>query len=95
MPLITTGKPGVPDKIRQAIGFWMEVDGTRPPGFMRTFVTCRCLEAIDTSQPPDWDAVIEIFTKHRARIEAVASNKFDKEGIEDGKHEGQPILTVD
>ncbi len=97
MPLITTGKPGVPDEARRAIGFWMEeVGGTKPPQFISSCVTCGYLEAIDTSQPPAWDVAFEIFTKNRAQIEAVASNKFDKkEGVEDGTYEGRPILTVD
>jgi hypothetical protein len=89
MPLITTGKPGVPDNGQMAIGFWMTVEVAHPVEPIRIFVTYKGLEQIDPSQVPDIYGAREIFTRNRALIEAAASKKFDKDGVDDGEHEGR------
>jgi hypothetical protein len=95
MPLISTGKSNdfvldLSDH-KKTVGFWMTVKGARPVKPIRIFVTLDGLQGIDSSEPLDCDA----FPKHRAQIEAAASEKFDKEGVEVGAYDGQPILTVD
>lgn len=95
MPLMSTGIKEVLDNNRRAIGFWMTVGGRRPVEAIRVFVTYQALAQLDPSQPEDIFAAIAIFSKNRARIEALASYKYDTEGLDDdGEHEGKPILTV-
>jgi Protein of unknown function (DUF1488) len=91
MPLTTTSGNGVPDGSRLAIRFWMTSEGISR---VAVFVTYEALWQIDPSHPPDVPSAIGIFNENRARIEEVASNKFDSDGMDDGQHEGRPILIV-
>jgi hypothetical protein len=77
-----------------ALGFWMTVEGAQPVKPIRVFVTYEALAQIEPSQSRDRQAAVDTFNKHRARIEAAASQKFDANGVDDGEHEGQPILMV-
>ena len=77
-----------------AIGFWMTVEEAQPVKSIRVFVTYEALAQIEPSQPRDRQAAVDTFNKHRARIETAASQKFDAKGVDDGEHEGQPILMV-
>jgi hypothetical protein len=43
MPLSPSDRDGEPDQRRQAIGFWMFVEGTRPAKPVRVFVTYEAL----------------------------------------------------
>ena len=77
MPLESTGttdfdEAAFPDAIR----FWMKVKDAEPPKPVRIIVTAGALEEIDLAL--DQYGRVEIFKKHRASIEAAASDKFDK-----------------
>ena len=94
MPLETTGttdfdEAAFPDAIR----FWMKVKDAEPPKPVRIIVTVLALEEIDRAEAHDQYGREEIFKKHRAAIEAAASDKFDKRG-EDETYEGMPVIRV-
>ena len=94
MPLESTGTTDFdgcyfPDAIR----FWMKVKDAEPPKRVRIIVTALALEEIDRSEAPDQFGREEIFKKHRAAIEAAASDKFDRRG-EDEMYEGMPVVRV-
>jgi hypothetical protein len=94
MPLESTGTNGFdvcdhPD----AIGFWMKVKDAKPPKPVRIIVTAHALEEIDLSEPRDRYGREEILKKHRASIEAAASDKFDRRG-EDETYKGMPVVRV-
>jgi Protein of unknown function (DUF1488) len=92
MPLTATRMKHATHDDRHSIGFWMTVVGTDEP--IRVFVTYKALWQIDPSHPQDVPTAIGIFNENRSQIEAAASNKFDTDGADDGKYEGQPILFV-
>jgi hypothetical protein len=94
MPLATTGRPGVPVSDRNAIGFWMTVDSATAVAPIWIFVTYEALAQLAPSQPRDLAAAIATFDEHRASIEAAASKKFDADGVDDGRYENQPTLTM-
>jgi hypothetical protein len=94
MPLIATVQPSVADDGWKAIGFWMAVEGARPVQPIRVFVTYAALAQIEPSQPRDRRAAMAIFEKNRTRIEAMAGAKFDTKGVDDGTHQGMPILMI-
>ena len=77
-----------------AIGFWMMVKDAFPIAPIRVFVTCEALAQIEPSQPRDLAATGEIFGKHRALIEAAASDKFDAEGVEEEVYEGMAVVRI-
>jgi len=92
MPLESTGttdfdEAAFPDAIR----FWMKVKDAEPPKPVRIIVTAGALEQIDLAL--DQYGLVEIFKKHRASIEAAASDKFDRRG-EDEMYEGMPVVRV-
>ena len=94
MPLESTGttefdEATFPDAIR----FWMKVKDAEPPKPVRIIVTALALEEIDRSEAHDQYGREEIFKKHRASIEAAASDKFDRRG-EDETYEGMPVIRV-
>jgi hypothetical protein len=94
MPLESTGTTGFDEVDRpDAIGFWMKVKDAEPPKPVRIIVTVVALEEIDRSEPRDRYGREEIFKKHRASIEAAASDKFDRRG-EDEMYEGMPVVRV-
>ena len=93
MPLESTGttdfdEAAFPDAIR----FWMKVKDAEPPKPVRIIVTAGALEQIDLAL--DQYGLVEIFKKHRASIEAAASDKFDKNRLEDETYEGMPVVRV-
>ena len=95
MPLESTGttdfdEAAFPDAIR----FWMKVKDAEPPKRVRIIVTAFALEEIDRSEAHDQYGREEIFKKHRASIEAAASDKFDKNRLEDETYEGMPVVRV-
>lgn len=61
---------------------------------VRVFVTYEALAQIDPSQIHDLDAALAIFDANRARLENLASIRYDACGADDGEHEGQPILIL-
>jgi len=76
----------------EGLGFWM-ADGERR---VRVFVTFEALHhELDnySTGPLDQFAGREIFDKHREKIEAAASRKFDAEGVQ-GQLNGAPALWV-
>ena len=95
MPLENTGatdfdQAAPPDAIR----FWTKVKDAEPPKPVRIIVTAGALEEIDPSQVCDQFGREEIFKRHRASIEAVASDKFDEKGVEDETYKGMPVVRV-
>ena len=96
MPLTPPNQPGgyEPDDRRMAIGFWMMVKDAFPLAPIRVFVTYETLAQIEPSQPSDPAAAEEIFGRHRALIEALASDKFDEGGVEDEVYEGMAVVRI-
>jgi hypothetical protein len=94
MPLVTTGRPGIADSTRNAIGFWMTVDGVDPVAPIWVCVTYEALAQLAPSQPRDLAAALATFEDHRTAIEAAASKKFDIDGLDDSKQEEQPTLMM-
>ena len=94
MPLSPSDRDGEPDLRRQAIGFWMFVGGTRPAKPVRVFVTYEALARLSQSRGGDSPPVFETFKNQRAKLEAVASNKFDSQGADEGDYGGRPILMI-
>jgi hypothetical protein len=94
MPLVTTDREGEADTRRQAIGFWMFIEGARPYKPVRVYVSFDSLAQIDQSQPRGLPAALDIFKRHRPMIEAAASDKFDAGYLDDGEYGGRPILTL-
>ena len=94
MPLVTTDRDGEADTRRQAIGFWMFIEGARPYKTVRVYVSYDSLAQIDQSQPRGLPAAFDIFKRHRPMIEAAASDKFDSGHLDDGEYGGRPILTL-
>ncbi len=79
---------------RKAVGFWMEVEGTQPPRFVRIFVTHEALSDIDPCGVPDFEGCLSTFDKNCDRIELAANSKFDRGKIEDWLHERQPVIML-
>jgi hypothetical protein len=94
MPLVTTDRDGEADTRRQAIGFWMFIEGARPYKPVRVYISFDTLAQIDLSQPRGLPAALDIFKRHRPMIEAAASDKFDSGYLDDGEYGGRPILTL-
>jgi Protein of unknown function (DUF1488) len=94
MPLFAIARAAELDVRRMAIGFWMGIEGARPFKPVRVFVAFDLLYEMDTSQPGSPSAALAIFDAKRARIEAIASDRFDNNGVDDGDFGGQPILVV-
>jgi hypothetical protein len=94
MPLVSTDRDGEADTRRQAIGFWMFIDGARPFKPVRVYVSYATLAQIDPSQSRGLPGALEIFKRHRATIEAAASDKYDAGHLDDGEYGGRPILTL-
>ncbi|MGA9010357.1 MAG: DUF1488 family protein [Xanthobacteraceae bacterium] len=91
MPLTATIVRAVPDDDRKAVGIWMENDNSQ----IRVFVTYEALWQIDPSCVRDVASALSIFDANRARLENLASARYDASGAdEDGKYEGQPILIL-
>ena len=61
MPLVTTDRDGEADTRRQAIGFWMFIEGARPYKPVRVYVSYDSLALIDQSQPRGLPAALDIF----------------------------------
>jgi hypothetical protein len=96
MPLAGTQRDGELDLRRKAIGFWMFVEPieVRPFRPVRVFVTFEVLAQLDRTQPNNPVGALEIFSSHRATIEAAASARFDAKGMDEGDFGGKPIVTV-
>jgi Protein of unknown function (DUF1488) len=94
MPLVSTNRDGEADTRRQAIGFWMFIEGARPYKPVRVYISYDTLAQVDPSQPRGLPAALDIFKRHRPMIEAAASDKFDAGYLDDGEYGGRPILTL-
>ncbi len=94
MPLVSTDREGEADTRRQAIGFWMFIEGARPYKPVRVYISYDTLAQIDPSQPRGLPTALDIFERHRPMIEAAASDKFDAGYLDDGEYGGRPILTL-
>ncbi|RXH28933.1 hypothetical protein XH99_14070 [Bradyrhizobium nanningense] len=81
MPLVADGKAKtVAHDELWAIGFWMIVKGARPIRPVRVFVSYEALAQLDPFDIRDLASAFEHFERFRARIEAAASDKFDRDG---------------
>jgi hypothetical protein len=95
MPLVSDGKSkAVPHSELQAIGFWMTVKGAHPVQPVRVFVSYEALADLDPTNVRDLPAASEHFDKYRTRIEAAASDKFDRDGPDAEKYEGMPTIRL-
>lgn len=96
MPLVSTDREGEADTRRQAIGFWMFIEGARARPYkpVRVYVSYDTLAQIDPAQPRGLPTALDIFKRHRPMIEAAASDKFDAGYLDDGEYGGRPILTL-
>jgi Protein of unknown function (DUF1488) len=94
MPLVSIGRPPVPDSNRKAIDFWMTMDDVVPVAPVWVCVIYEALAQLAPSQPRDLTAALTTFDDNRTAIEAAASKKFDADGPDDRKQEGQPTLMM-
>jgi hypothetical protein len=95
MPLIVEGKStAIIHSELRALGFWMTVKGAVPVRPVRVFVSYEALADLDPSNIRDLAAAVEHFDKFRARIEAAASDKFDRVGPDAEKYEGMPTVRL-
>jgi Protein of unknown function (DUF1488) len=92
MPLVVEGKSAaiIHPELR-ALGFWMTVKGAVPVRPVRVFVSYEALADLDIR---DLAAAVEHFDKFRTRIEAAASDKFDRVGPDAEKYEGMPTIRL-
>jgi hypothetical protein len=82
MPLTATFDPGHHHFAVENIYFYM-ADGDR---HVRCGVTRLALEVLEPELPPTKQGRIQTFNQHRARIDRVASAKFDRGQLEpDGR----------
>jgi hypothetical protein len=75
MPLLTTDEPGHYDFKTDNVHFWM-VAGTRRVRCAVSFDALLLLDPDAAQGPRSWGR--RVFDAHRARIEGVASAKYDK-----------------
>ena len=95
MPLVSDGKgKAVAHGELRAIGFWMSVKGTVPVRPVRVFVSYEALAQLDPFDVRDFAAAFEHFNRFRSRIEAAASDKFDRDGPDAEKYEGMPTIRL-
>jgi Protein of unknown function (DUF1488) len=90
-PLTTSGITPNYDQERRAIGVWM-LDGDMQA--IRIFVTCEGLWSLDPNQVRDVDTAFQLFDKHRAHVENVASARHARGVDYDGEHEGRPMMIL-
>jgi hypothetical protein len=95
MPLVSDGKiKAVAHSELRAIGFWMIVRGSNPVQPVRIFVSYEALAELDPANIRDLAAAFEHFDRFQARIEAAATDKFDREGPDAEKYEGMPTIRL-
>lgn len=95
MPLAADGKgKAVADSQLRAIGFWTAVDGDVPVRPVRVFVSYEALAQLDPFDIRDLASAFEHFERFRSRIEAAASDKFDRDGPDAEKYEGMPTIRL-
>jgi hypothetical protein len=93
MPLVGEGAgKAVAHSELRAVGFWMTVKGAIPIQPVRVFVSYEALAQLDPFDIRDLAAAFEHFDRFRARIEAAAGDKFDRDGPDAEKYEG--MLTI-
>ena len=95
MPLAATGsEPGVRSE-RPHQGFVFDMIDEGKNQLIRVLVTAEALHGhLDNNAlPRDRVAGREIFDRHRDRIEAAASRKYDTSGADD-ELDGQPLLLL-
>ncbi|MGY8681979.1 DUF1488 family protein [Bradyrhizobium sp. UFLA05-153] len=94
MPLAADGKgKAVAHGELRAIAFWMTVKGAAPVQPVRVFVSYEALAQLDPFDR-DFAAAFKHFERFRARIEAAASDKFDRDGPDADKYEGMPAIRL-
>ncbi len=95
MPLVSDGKgKAVAHGELRAIGFWMTAKGATPIKPVRVFVSYEALARLDPFDIRDLASAFEHFERFRARIEAAASDKFDRHGVDAEKYEGMPTIRL-
>ena len=95
MPLVSDGRgKAVAHGELRAIGFWMTVKGATPVKPVRVFISYEALAQLDPFDIRDLASAFEHFERFRARIEAAASDKFDRHGPDAEKYEGMPTIRL-
>ncbi len=72
----------------------MSVKGDGPVRPVRVFVSYEALAELDPFDLRDLAPAFEHFERFRARIEAAASEKFDRDGPDAEKYEDLPIIRL-
>jgi hypothetical protein len=95
MPLVSeANSKGVAHGELRAVGFWMTVKGVNPVRPVRVFISYEALADLDPADNRDPAAAFDHFDRFRARIEAAASDKFDRVGSDAEKYEGMPTVRL-
>jgi hypothetical protein len=72
----------------------MTVEDASPVRPVRVFVSYEALADLDPANVRDLAAAFEHFDRFRERIEAAASDKFDRDGPDAEKYEGMPTIRL-
>jgi len=72
----------------------MTVEARMPVQPVRVVVSTEALSQLDPSKVLDLHGAFEIFDRFRSQIEAVASEKFDRDGFDPDKYEGMPSIRL-
>ena len=95
MPLVSeTNSKGVAHGELRAVGFWMIVKGANPIQPVRVFISYEALADLDPTDVWDLATAFDHFDRFRARIEAAASDKFDRLGSDAEKYEGMSTVRL-
>jgi hypothetical protein len=95
MPLVSeVNSKGVAHGELRAVGFWMTVKAVNPIQPVRVFISYEALADLDPADDRDLAAAFDHFDRFRARIEAAASDKFDRVGSDAEKYEGMPTVRL-
>jgi len=77
---------------KRAVGFCMTEARSAKP--VRVFMTYEALSELDPSNVRDMRGASENFERFRLKVEKAASDKYDCEGPDPDRYEGQEAITV-
>ena len=90
MPLVATREAmSETSSPPESVVLLMQVDHSDPPHIVRVIATRECLRSLDPTGGPTDQGYPDVAKGNSMRIEAAASRKFDREGL---NSEGEIVL---